>query len=63
VAELGELKSEIEVVMGDQLKRDERIRLEALAQAVQLNIGIAISDEQIVSIARKFEAWIKEGHG
>lgn len=50
-------------VVGDQLNRDERIRLEALAQAVSLNIGCAVSDEHVVAVAQRFERWIKEGKG
>lgn len=45
----------------DQLTREERIRLEALAQAVSLNIGCAVSDEQVLSIAKHFELWIRNG--
>lgn len=45
----------------DQLSKDERIRLESLNQAVHLNVGIAISDEQIVEIAKHFERYIKNG--
>jgi len=46
----------------DLLDREERIRLEALNQAVHLNMGIAVSDEQIVMIARRFEHYIRKGH-
>ena len=46
----------------DRLSTDERIRLEALNQAVHLNMGVAISDEQIISIARRFEHYIKHGN-
>lgn len=45
----------------DQLSRDERIRLEALAQAVAMNMGVAVSDEQIISNAKAFERWILKG--
>ena len=51
----------VEGQMGDQLNRDERIRLEALAQAVALNSGCAVSDEQVLSIAKHFERWIRNG--
>jgi len=46
----------------DKLQRDERIRLEALNQAVHLNMGVAISDEQIISIAKRFERYIRNGN-
>lgn len=46
----------------DKLDTEQRIRLEALNQAVHLNMGVAISDEQIIMIARRFEHWIREGN-
>lgn len=46
----------------DKLDKDERLRLEALNQAVHLNIGVAISDEQIIMIARRFERYIRNGN-
>ena len=46
----------------DQLTRDERIRLEALNQAVARAMGaLGISDVEIVRRARVFERWIREG--
>lgn len=47
----------------DQLTKEERIRLEALNQAVTLNAATIISDEQVVSIAKRFERYILEGNG
>ncbi len=47
----------------DKLETEQRIRLEALNQAVHLNMGVAISDEQIVEIAKVFERYILKGEG
>ena len=41
----------------DKLSREERIRLEALNQAV--NVGRLNSDEQIVERAERFERYIR----
>jgi hypothetical protein len=51
------------VVQGDQLQRDERIRLEALAQAVAAAMGSGQSAEHIVATAQRFERWILGGVG
>ena len=45
----------------DQLTRDERIRLEALAQAVQRYTMKACSSDEICAVAGRFERWIREG--
>lgn len=48
--------------MPDQLKADERRRLEALAQAVALNtMRLGVTAEQVVTDARRFDEWIREG--
>jgi len=50
----------------DQLTRDERIRLESLAQAVAISQAIAtftmtnLTPLEIVTVARDFEKYIRE---
>lgn len=51
------------VVQGDQLDRNERIRLEALAQAVAQSMGRSLSAESIIHVAGQFELWIRNGKG
>lgn len=43
----------------DQLTRDERIRLEALSQAVQRYAMRAAGPDEITSTAAAFEQWIR----
>jgi hypothetical protein len=45
--------------MNDQLSKDERIRLEALNQAVAAGVGGA--REGILNMAYKFEDYIRNG--
>lgn len=47
--------------MCDELSKDERIRLEALAQAVAQIVGISTSAETTITVAKRFERYIKEG--
>lgn len=49
--------------MEDKLSKDERIRLECLAQAVQFNAlgGSKISVIPIILQAKEFEGYIREG--
>lgn len=45
----------------DKLLRDERIRLECLAQAVGSSIGVPSPPERIIEKAEKFEEYIRNG--
>jgi hypothetical protein len=49
--------------MGDQLTRNERLRLEALAQSVALSLGPGrLSHTDVVlEVAKRFERYIMEG--
>jgi hypothetical protein len=47
----------------DQLTRDERIRLEALAQAVQRYTMRPAAVDELLATAGDFERWIREGQG
>jgi hypothetical protein len=51
----------MELAVADQLTKDERIRLEALAQAVSQNMGLSVSAENTLDVARRFERYIREG--
>lgn len=44
----------------DQLTRDERIRLEALAQANTSRVGMNFDPFLIIDTAKKFEKYIRE---
>jgi hypothetical protein len=48
-------------VSEDKLEHDERLRLEALNQAVTSNMGKPASSELILHDAKRFEKFIKEG--
>jgi len=48
-------------VIEDKLTRDERIRLEALNQAVVASTGHIHGDSVIISMAEVFEAFIRNG--
>lgn len=50
-------KEKLGLMIEDKLSREERIRLEALNQAV--NVGRLNSDEQIVERAERFERYIR----
>lgn len=54
--------AEFGISQGDQLQRDERIRLEALAQAVAQSMGRSLSAESIIHVAQQFELWIRNGN-
>lgn len=47
--------------MSDLLKRDERIRLEALAQAVASSAMQGLSEKLIINRAIAFESYIRKG--
>jgi hypothetical protein len=47
--------------MADLLKRDERIRLEALAQAVASSAMQGLNEKLILSRASAFEKYIRNG--
>ena len=45
----------------DKLTRDERIRLEALAQGIASQGMQSLQPEALLVRAKKFEAWIRDG--
>ncbi len=45
----------------DKLTREERIRLECLAQAVSSAIGKLETEDVILRKAKRFETYIKDG--
>lgn len=46
----------------DKLTRDERIRLEALAQANQRYTMRPASTDEILATSQAYEDWIREGN-
>lgn len=48
-------------MLEDKLTRDEQIRLEALALAVNINALRNLQPNLIISDAKKMEAYIREG--
>lgn len=45
----------------DKLSTEQRIRLEALAQATASSMGVPTTPEKILSKAEKFEIYIRTG--
>lgn len=48
-------------MIDDKLNRGERLRLEALAQAIAYGAGAKLDSVDILKIAKEFESFIKSG--